>query len=171
MSNPLIDGAAHCDGTFSRDAMRVTPEQEQHAQAEALTELFGEVADIIHAYSRAQALADGALVEVPAELAREAGFRVSVALTAAAWTDCVAWQEDDSRRQVPQDETGRLWDVLNMTRVAIQRGRSGSRVTVDLYRVPRDGGTRQPRLVQLAAHMGPGDRAEPVLTITQPHED
>jgi hypothetical protein len=66
-----------------------------------------EEADLIHRYSRADALADGVLIDVSA-VAWEAGFKVPVALTAAAWTKCVA---------VPpgvacQDEAGRLWDVL-----------------------------------------------------------
>jgi hypothetical protein len=59
----------------------------------------------------------------------------------------VEWSDEDSRRQTPQDETGRLWDVLNMTCFAIQR----SRGTVELYRVSRGGHARQPRRAQLAA--------------------
>ncbi|MFD7408761.1 DUF6573 family protein [Streptomyces sp. NPDC059866] len=148
----MIHGAVGCDASVSDDAVRWTPEQEQHARADALTELFGESVDVIHAYSRAQALADGALVEVPAQLEREAGFRVPVALTAAAWEDCVAWGGDGSGWQVPQEETGRLWDVLNMTRFAVRRSRGGGdRVAVELYRVPRGGRARQPQRVQLAA--------------------
>ncbi|MGW1614620.1 hypothetical protein ACWCQZ_35285 [Streptomyces sp. NPDC002285] len=49
-----------------------------------LTELFGGEVRVIDTYTRAQMITDGALKEVPAELAREAGFRVPVALTAAA---------------------------------------------------------------------------------------
>ncbi|MEU6071358.1 DUF6573 family protein [Streptomyces sp. NPDC047082] len=169
MSNSLVPGASDYDG-ISEDAMRWTPD-EQPAHTDALTELFGGEADVIHAYARA-AIADGVLVAVPAELAREAGFTVPVALTAAAWADCVEWSDEDSHRQTPQDETGRLWDVLNMTRFAIQRSRGGgSSVAVELYRVPRGGKARQPRCVQLAACIGPGDNAEPVMTISQPDED
>ncbi|MQY40662.1 hypothetical protein SRB17_86950 [Streptomyces sp. RB17] len=111
-------------------------------------------------------------MEVPAELAREAGFTVPVCLSAAVWADCVEWSEEDSRRQTPQDETGRLWDVLTMTRFAIRRSRgSGECVTVELYRIPRGGRARQPRRVRLAACIGPGDNAEPVMTIMQLGED
>ncbi|MFC7261464.1 DUF6573 family protein [Streptomyces lutosisoli] len=171
MSKPLMKGSADYDPTVSGDAMRWASEQEQQARTDALTELFGEPVDIIHAYTRAQAIADGVLVEAPASLAREAGFAVPVALTSAAWEDCVAWDENDSRRQTPQDETGRLWDVLNMTRWAIGRSRGGDRVTVELYRVPRGGRAERARRVQLVAQVGPGDTAEPVMTIMQPHED
>ncbi|KLD26130.1 hypothetical protein TB9_23405, partial [Xanthomonas perforans] len=68
--------------------------------------------DIIHSHTRANLLEDGDLVDVSA-LAREAGFNVPVAVTRAVWADCVAWsQEDTKRKHVPQDEQGRLWDVL-----------------------------------------------------------
>ncbi|BBL79292.1 hypothetical protein RxyAA322_11460 [Rubrobacter xylanophilus] len=40
----------------------------------------------IHTYTRAEALADGVLVDVT-ETAREAGFRVLVALTRGIWAD------------------------------------------------------------------------------------
>jgi len=58
-----------------------------------------EDADLIHSYTRAEALADGTLIDV-SETAREAGFRVPVALTRAAWFDCVAWTAEDSQRVV-----------------------------------------------------------------------
>lgn len=70
--------------------------------------------DIIHTHTRADLLEDGDLVDVSA-LAQEAGFRVSVAVTRAVWADCVAWSEEDTKRKhVPQDEQGRLWNVLFM---------------------------------------------------------
>jgi hypothetical protein len=46
-------------------------------------------ADLIHAYTRAEAIADGALIDVSA-VARKAGIRYPVALTAAVWAKCVA---------------------------------------------------------------------------------
>jgi hypothetical protein len=66
-----------------------------------------EEADLIHRYTRADALRDGVLIDV-SPTAREAGIRYSVALTRAAWERWV---------RVPpgvacQDEAGRLWDVV-----------------------------------------------------------
>ena len=133
--------------------------------------LFGPE-DIISSYSRAQALADGALVD-PGPAAREAGYKYPVALTAAVWEDAVAWADADNRRKgTAQDERGRLWDVLYMSKLAIQRhGRGTNRVPVELLRVPREGRGRQPRLIRLEAVVGPGDQGEPVITIQQPGED
>ena len=48
-----------------------------------------EGADLIHRYSRADALRDGVLIDV-SETAREAGIRWPVALTQATWECCVS---------------------------------------------------------------------------------
>lgn len=82
---------------------------------------------MVYSYSRVQAIADGVLVDV-SDMARDAGFRYPVALTAAAWADCVAWPE--RLRGAGQSESGRLWDVLWMTKVAI-KGAEGGRVKTD----------------------------------------
>lgn len=129
-------------------------------------EAFG---PLIYAYTRAQAIADGALVDVSA-VAGEAGFRVPVAMTQAAWADYVEWHDVDSHRQVFQDEADRLWDVIYMASLAARRGQ-GERVTFQLYRVPRGGRVSRPRLTTLQLHIGPGDAGEPVITIMLPGED
>ncbi len=135
---------------------------------QTITEVFGEV---IHSYTRTQAIADGVLVDV-SETAREVGFRWSVAMTAAAWADCVEWSEEDSQRQTHQDESGRLWDVLWMAFVAIRGNATGeSQLAYQLYRVPRDGETVEARLTTLKLVAGPGDAGEPVVTIMLPQED
>src|SRR5512147_2842343 len=69
---------------------------------------------LIFSYTRAQAIADGVLRDV-SELAKEAGFRFPVAVTAGVWAECVAVPAGVT----DQDETGRLWDVLTMLRFAI----------------------------------------------------
>lgn len=125
----------------------------------------------IHTYSRAMALEDGVLVDV-SETAKEAGFRLPVAMTRAAWEDCVEWSDHDSRRQVYQDQSGRLWDVVWMAAQAARRGHGhGDRLAFQLYRVPRGGRSARPRLVTLHLHIGPGDDAGPVITIMLPGED
>lgn len=130
-------------------------------------------ADVIHQYTRAQAIADGVLVDVT-EMAREAGFAWPVALTRAVWEDCVAWSEDDNRRQTVQHETGRLWDVLWMAHGAtrsVTKFADRGVAPFQLVRIPRGGRATRPRLVSLKLVMGVGDDGGPVLTIMQPTED
>lgn len=124
----------------------------------------------IHVYTRAQALRDGVLMEV-SDTAREAGFRLPVAVTAAAWADAVAWSDADTVRQVPQDESGRLWDVLFMAYLAARRAANASTVRFDVWRVPRDGRAIKPRLLKLNMVIDGGDNGEPVITILLPNED
>jgi hypothetical protein len=128
---------------------------------------FGEP---IHVYTRAQAIADGVLVDV-SQTAHEAGFRLPVALTASAWADCVAWDDADSSRQTAQDEAGRLWDVIWMASLAARRAGESQRLAFQLYRAPRGGRDIQPRPTTLQMCIGPGDDAAPVITILMPNED
>jgi hypothetical protein len=122
-------------------------------------------AEVIHAYTRADAIRDGVLIDVSAT-AREAGFRWPVALTCAAWERCVA---------VPpgvacQDESGRLWDVLWLLRGAAARS-DGGRVLPFALHVRNDNREGTPPLVRLKAVSGPGDDGEPVITVMLPDED
>lgn len=129
----------------------------------SLSPLFRET-DLIHVYTRAQAIADGVLIDVSV-MAQEAGFKVPVALTAAVWADCVAWPRDDPA----QDEQGRLWDVLTMARLEARRHGHLQVLPFRVLRVPPGG--FKPQLTQLTLHIGPGDQAEPVVTILLPGED
>ena len=134
----------------------------------SLNDIFGPV---IVRYTRAQALEEGVLVDA-GSLASEAGFQWPVALTRAVWEDCVAWQVADNQRQIGQDPTGRLWDVLVMAVMAIRgSARGGNQLSFSLYRVPRDGVSTTADKVSLKLIVGPGDQGEPVITILQPHED
>ena len=127
--------------------------------------------NVISTYTRAQAIEDGVLIDV-GSMAKEAGFKWPVALTADAWADCVAWTEDDSQQQVYQDQSGRLWDLVFMASHAIRISkRSGDRLLFQLYRVPRDGHSTEAVLVTLKLIVGPGDSGEPVVTILLPNED
>lgn len=129
---------------------------------------FGEV---ISVYTRAQALADGVLIDA-GPMSREAGFRWPVAITAGAWADCVAWDDADSERQTHQDLSGRLWDVLFMAAYAArENANAGSELLFELYRVPRNGEATEAELTRLKLVVGPGDGGEPVMTILLPNED
>ena len=124
-----------------------------------------EEGDLVHRYTRAQAIEDGALIDVSA-VACEAGMRYPVALTRAAWERCVT---------VPpgvecQDEAGRLWDVVWLLACAIRRGGSGAEVRFGVH-VRNDNRERIPPLVQLKAVCGAGDHGEPVVTVMLPGEE
>lgn len=126
---------------------------------------------VIYAYTRAQAIADGVLVDV-SDTAQEAGFVFPVAVTAAVWADCIAWsQRDNVDKRCYQDEAGRLWDVLHMARFAIEQASHGQVLEYELYRVARTGQARRPEPVKLKLVCGPGDGGEAVITIMFPDED
>lgn len=142
------------------------------------TSIFGQ-ADVISSYTRAKALADGVLVDA-GTMAREAGWKIPVALTAAVWSDCVEWSESDSqRKRCGQDEAGRLWDVLWMGMVAAKGhiarcethpDTDPSRCRMIVYRVPREGRGIVPRLTELKIVIDGGDDGSPVATIMEPDE-
>ena len=115
----------------------------------------------IYNYTRRQAIADGILVDV-SKMAEEAGFRFPVALTANAWNQYVKVPEDAKC----QDEQGRLWDILNMLRFAIQEDGNRNELEFSLY----VNNTGEPKLVLLKSICGPGDTFEPVVTIMLPDE-
>lgn len=128
-------------------------------------------ADLAHSYTRAQAIADGVLVDVTTTAA-EAGFKIPVAMTRAAWADCVEWNDEiEARKATTQDESGRLWDVLWMAFQACRAPGGEQRRVFELHRVPREGRGNRPRLVSLVVCIGPGDDPRPVITIMQPNED
>jgi len=127
-------------------------------QTNDLAEIFG---PLIYSYTRAQALADGQLVDVT-ETAREAGFCRPAALSRSLW-DVI---ETIPKKTPWQDWQGRLWDVLWMASLSAKRSR-GSRFVYELI-LSRDG-TRKQR-VQLVCDCGPGDDAEPVITIGFPSD-
>lgn len=92
-------------------------------------------------------------------------------MTTAVWADCVAWTDEDSRKQLRQDLAGRLWDVVYTAFHAVRAAdRSADRLVFQVCRVPRDGISFKAELVLLNLIVGPGDRGEPVVTITLPDE-
>jgi hypothetical protein len=105
------------------------------------------------------------LVDV-SETAKEAGFRIPVAVTRAVWAEYVAVPEG----VIAQDEAGRLWDVLWMCRFGVNQGRGDESEILFQLHVRNDNRERTPPLVTLKAVCGPGDAGEPVITIMRPEE-
>lgn len=124
---------------------------------------FGE---LIHAYTRKEALEDGELVDV-SSTTREAGIRYPVALTRAAWAACVAWSGG-----AHQDESGRLWDVCWLLACFIRKQPAGVDRFLFTVRVVPDGsrGSRTTPIALRAVCSG-GDAGEPVVTVMLEEED
>jgi len=140
--------------------------------------------DLIFSYTRAQAIADGVLVDLTTatddkgqRLCAQAGFKVPVAITSAAWAQTVeaggSWRTDGDGEVLElkggQSLTGRLWDLLWMLRTTCDRAKDTDRVHFQVL-VDADGnGHREP--VRMWALCGPGDDAQPVITIMLEGED
>ena len=125
---------------------------------ETLTcEIFG---DLIYSYSRAQALADGVLVDVSGR-AQRAGIRYPTACTHGVWhlIDCLPESETDTLAGIVRDV--RAEAVLRAMLSAIRRGgvRGTDRVVFAALGAA------------LWAQCGPGDTAAPVITIMLQGED
>jgi hypothetical protein len=129
---------------------------------------YGDDIPVIYSYTRAQAIADGVLVDVTGT-AKEAGFKHPTVVTEALWNVIY---------NVPQgfdweSPTGRLWDVLWMARCEAVRQTAKSRITFSLVLhkpgdnpdVDSDHAAAHQRLTELVCDCGPGDKGEPVITI------
>ena len=119
--------------------------------------------DVIHSYTRAQAIADGVLVDV-SDLARKTGFKFPVAITEAVWTVIEAIPEVYKWTQNPRD---RLFDVLTMAAYA---ARFKTNLNLVSFKVDMDT-IQGRRIVDLKMICGPVDHVEPVATIMFPEED
>jgi hypothetical protein len=124
-----------------------------------ISEFFG---DPIHVYTREEAKQDGVLVDVTGT-AREAGFKVDTAITAALDADI----SDLSSPLLNGGESlkGRLWDVLVTGHFAAHKN-GGPTLTYTLH-MP----VGEKELYQVKAVIGPGDDEAPVLTLMRTEED
>ena len=131
----------------------------------------GAFGPVLSAYTRAQAIEDGILVDV-SETAREAGFTIPVAVTRSIWNRLVALP---AGYRGFQDERGRLWDVLWMARHYALRASNSDRVRMcvlvrDIRKDLRDS-NRAPRKHFPIVAIGAGDRGEAAITIMFPEDD
>ena len=121
--------------------------------------------NVIYSYSRAQAIADGVLVDV-SEQAKEIGFRLPTVVTATLYQRYV--QPPAGLEGEGQSVTGRLHDLMVLALFAARRTINTDRVSfkVDFLMAP---GRKE--TVEVIVHIGPGDEGEPVLTIMLPEDD
>lgn len=124
--------------------------------------MFGEV---ISRYTREEAIADEVLYDLT-EWARETGFKVPVAVTAAVYHDLANVPSTHSFESL----RGRAHDLLWMSYMASKRNPTVQQVEVSMYLNTEPGNDfAQPYTVK--SHIGPGDRGEPVITIMKLDED
>jgi len=102
---------------------------------------------------------------------RQAGFTFPIAMTATAFAKAV-WPIDNEAADAwlksrCQDLQGRLWDVLWLLKLAARRGGQEVLFTLSVM----DWESKRRRNIQLKSVCGPGDNAEPVITIMLPDED
>jgi len=122
--------------------------------------------EVISVYSRADALRDGALIDL-SDLAREAVFRIPLAVTEAVYRSYL----DPSPELANEGQSfgGRAWDLLQVLRFAAAVYPDRSEIHFKVLFVLTPGCPPEP--VPLKALCHPGDDGSPVLTILLPHED
>lgn len=131
-----------------------------------------EDAEVISRYTRAQAIDDGVLADV-SELASEAGFRVPVAITSGVHADL---DDIPPTRKGIESYTGRLWDLLTITRFRAKQAPKGAESVYAKMHLTRleakaNGKSVFKKLYIFKVHSGPGDDGEHVLTIMRKDED
>ena len=125
------------------------------------------------AYTRADAIADGLLIEIPTRLSRQFGFTLPLAVTTHAWFDAVAWDADAETaklRPTGEHESGRIAELLWAARQATATHHTDCGHTIDftLHRVPPVGPETRATPLALRISHHTGDHGEPVATIGHP---
>lgn len=137
--------------------------------------------NIIHVYSRKQAIADGFQVLANPETTKEAGIKFPVYFTKTAYEKYV---KVPAGMEGYQDKEGRLWDILTMF-LYKARGADTNQITFKVSVSIPDRGDwtpnekyepstrRDQRLVTLFSEIGPFDFDDPspAITIMIPGED
>jgi hypothetical protein len=148
--------------------------------AATIEDIFG---PIISSYSRAEAIEDGVLIDLTKfsfrpnlNVCQEVGIKFPIAMTSAAYSEAI--QESGEPLPPCQDLSGRMFDVVYMLKRTINTGRQQG--TVIRFPVSvinwrhrngrRINATRRDELI-LKAVCGPGDNADPVITIMLTDED
>lgn len=124
----------------------------------------------ISVYTRAQALADGVLVDLT-ETAKLFGFKIPLACTDTVWRS-LDWPVGH-KPGLGQSTAGRVHDALTMARLAANAAAQAgeSVVDFDFLLVPVSGEGETPHVVKLRLTVSGGDSGEPVLTLMYPGEE
>lgn len=120
--------------------------------------------ELIYSYTREQAISDGVLIDVSTQ-ARGAGIKYPVAITARLWHGFIS--PDEKSVWAGQSRAGRLWDVLVLFALRA-KNEKGSTFNYPVRFLVKG---KKHKTVYIKAVCGPGDNAEPVITLMLPDED
>jgi hypothetical protein len=156
----------------------------QEDQLETTTSTSGFDLEVIHSYTRKQAIEDGVLIDLAdaklgelSKLAAQLRYQYPIAMTATAFNKYVLPSE--RAKQMGQCGAGRLWDLLAMLKYRIQQSEPGQHTLLfNFYCQFWEGDETldldqdvEPELCTLKCVVGPDDDGSPCLTIMLPDED
>ena len=121
--------------------------------------------NLIYSYTREQAIADGVLIDIT-EQAKATGFKLPTVVTENLYHHYI--EPPAGLSGEGQSVAGRLHDLLTLALFAAKRAVNSDRVYFKVSFLMSPG---RSETVQVIAHIGPGDNAEPVLTIMLPEDD
>ena len=111
-------------------------------------------------YNRADAIADGQLIDV-SHNSRELGFRLNVAVTASAWAQAVAVPHNR------EEETERLFALLGRVQSELDYGTATDHRFM-LNAAVEDGEDKQ---IEIRVTVGPDERGNSVITVMLGYEE
>lgn len=121
-----------------------------------------EGAEIIHSYSRAEAIEDGVLIDVSKEAA-EVGITLHTTVTPGVWAELIGnpkWEEWGTEEE-------RLKRLLSDACSELEKAENGTAFfcirMIDMGAIAGE--------IHFRAQRGAGDKLEPVLTVMLSHED
>jgi hypothetical protein len=120
---------------------------------------------IIFSYTRADALADGVLIDL-SPVAQTYGFKLPLAISDALYHGYA--MPPEGLLGQGQSPEGRLHDLLTLAMMAARKSLGEDRVYFDVAFLMKPGKPRA--LVRVVLHVGSGDRGEAVLTLCLPED-
>lgn len=121
-----------------------------------------EDAEVIHAYSRAEAIEDGVLIDVTKQ-AKIAGITLHSALTPGVWSEFIS----NPRWASWGTEEGRIVSLLAAAFTELERQETN--IVFFAIRLTEENAIVDE--IHLRGQRGQGDNLEPVLTVMLSHED
>lgn len=121
---------------------------------------------VIHTFTRADTIADG--VFDVTSVAKKAGFVIPVAITTSIWHLIHPVKQPASVESADEIEISRVTELLQFLFIAIRHDKKQQEELLFPYIASMDVPIQ---LFTFKAVIGPGDTAEPVITIMLPDED